>query len=66
MTIVHYDYTPKRARKAKPAVEFPHGRIVTARKPKPRHYSEIKYGVPDEAQRRELVRAFIERTLAKD
>ena len=41
MTIVHYDYRPKRQRKAKPAVEFPCGRIVSARKPKPRHYGEL-------------------------
>jgi hypothetical protein len=56
VTIVHYDYRPKRARKQKPAVELPCGRIVSARKPKPRHYGEIRYGVPDEAQRTELVR----------
>ena len=41
MTIVHYDYRPKRPRKAKAAVEFPRGRIVSARKPKPRHYGEL-------------------------
>jgi hypothetical protein len=54
VTIVHYDYRPKRARKQKPAVELPCGRIVSARKPKPRHYGEIRCGVPDEAQRTEL------------
>jgi hypothetical protein len=31
MTIVYYDYKPKRARKARPTVEFPYGRIVAAR-----------------------------------
>ena len=61
MTIVHYDYKPKRQRK--PVVEFPCGRIVAARKPKPRHYGEIRYGVPDEAQRTALIAEFIERTL---
>jgi hypothetical protein len=63
MTIVYYDYRPKRARKAKAAVEFPCGRIVSAREPKPRHYGEIRYGVPDEAQRSGLIAAFIEQTL---
>jgi hypothetical protein len=63
MTIVHYDHKPKRARRQKPAQPFPLGRIVTARKPKPRHYGEIRYGVPDEAQRTALIAAFIERTL---
>jgi hypothetical protein len=38
MTIVRYDYRPKRPRKAKPAVVFPCGRIVSARPPKKRHY----------------------------
>jgi hypothetical protein len=61
MTIVPYDCRPKRA--GRKPVEFPWGRIVTARKPKPRHYGEIRYGVPDEAQRTELVRQFMERTL---
>jgi hypothetical protein len=63
MTIVHYDYRPSRTRKAKPPVEFPCGRIVTARKPKPRHYGLMRYGLPDEAQRTALIAAFIERTL---
>ena len=31
MTIVHYDYKPKRAGRQKPAVDFPCGRIVSAR-----------------------------------
>jgi hypothetical protein len=62
ITIVHYDHKPK-TRKAKPPVEFPCGRIVSARKPKPRLYGEIREGVPDEAQRTELIRQFIERTL---
>jgi hypothetical protein len=61
MTIVYCDYRPNRARKRKPAVDFPVGRIVTARRPKPRHYGEIRYGVPDDAERTELVRRFIER-----
>jgi hypothetical protein len=60
-TIVHYDCEPKRYRKAKPDQEFPLGQIVSARKPKPRHYGEIRQGVPDETQRMELVRQFIER-----
>ena len=63
MTIVHYDYRPKRPRKAKPAVEFPCGRIVTARSPRKRHYGEIRRGVPDEAQRTELIKQFMARTL---
>lgn len=65
MTIVHYDYRPKRARKAKPAVEFPVGRIVTARPPKKRRrYFEFPGGVaPDDAERSRRVAAFLERTL---
>ena len=63
MTIVYYDYRPKRCRKAKPAVEFPCGRIVAAKPPRKRHYGEIRYGVPDEAQPTALIAAFIERTL---
>ena len=63
MTIVHYDHRPKRPRKAKPAVDFSRGRMVGARTPKPRHYGEIREGVPDEAQRTELIRQFMERTL---
>jgi hypothetical protein len=60
MTIVHYDYKPKRTGHKKPAVEFTCGRRVSARKPKPaRHYGEIRYGVPDEAQRTELARQFM-------
>jgi hypothetical protein len=39
------------------------GRIVAARPPKKRHYGEIRYGVPDEAQRTALIAAFMERTL---
>jgi hypothetical protein len=30
---------------------------------KPRHYGEIRYGVADEAQRTELIRQFMARTL---
>jgi hypothetical protein len=54
MTIVQYDYKPKLQRKLKPVKAFPHGRIVTACKPKPRH---------DDAERTRRVAAFIERTL---
>ena len=63
MTIVHYDYRPKRPRKAKPAVEFPCGRIVTARSPRKRHYDEIRRGVPDQARRTGLIKQFMARTL---
>ena len=64
MTIVYYDYRPKRARKAKPAVQFFRAAgIVGARKPKPRHYGLIRYGVPDEAQRTELNKQFMARAL---
>jgi hypothetical protein len=63
MTIVRYDFKPKRAPKKKPAVEFPAGRIVTAKPPRKWHYGEIREGVPDDAQRAELARQFIERTL---
>ena len=63
MTIVHCDYRPNRARKRKPAVEFPCGRIVTTKPPRKRHYGEIRYGVPDEAQRTALIAAFMARTL---
>ena len=63
MTIVYYDYKPKRAGRQKHTVDFPCGRIVSARKPKPRHYGEIRYGVPDEAQRTALIAEFIERAL---
>ena len=63
MTIVTYYHNPKRARKVKPAQQFPAGRVVTAKKPKPRHYGEIREGAPDEAERTELARQFIERTL---
>ena len=56
MTIVHHDCKPKRGRKAKPAVEFPCGPIVSARKPRARHYGEMRLGAPDEAQRTELFR----------
>ena len=44
-------------------MEFPCGRIVSAKPPRKRHYGEIRQGVPDEAQRTELVRQFMERTL---
>jgi hypothetical protein len=63
LTIVHYDYKPKRARNAKPAQEFPNGRIVSAKPPRKRHYGEIVQGVPDDGQRTELARQFFERTL---
>jgi hypothetical protein len=63
MTIVHYGHRPKRARKKKPDREFPLGHIVTARKPKAKHYGEIREGVPDEAQRTELIKQFMARTL---
>jgi hypothetical protein len=63
MTIVHCDYKPNCARKKKPPVEFPCGRIVTATPPRKRHYGEIRYGVPDEAERTKLIAAFMERTL---
>lgn len=64
MTIAyHHDCKPKRARKAKPTAKLPCGRIVTASKPKPRHYGEARYGVPDEAQRTALTAGFIEPTL---
>jgi hypothetical protein len=46
MTIVHYDYRPKRQRKRQP-VEFACSRIVSTRKPKPRHYGEIRDSVPE-------------------
>ena len=64
-TIVTYYHNPKRYRKAKPEQEFPCGRIVSARPPRKRHYGEIRYGVPDEAQRTELIRQFMERTLSQ-
>jgi hypothetical protein len=64
MTIVHCDYRPNRPRKKKPAVEFPCGRIVTAKPPRKRPYGVISDdGMPDEAQRTELIRQFMERTL---
>jgi hypothetical protein len=45
-------------------VEFPCGRIVAAKPPRERHYGDsIRNGVPDEAQRTELIRQFMERTL---
>jgi hypothetical protein len=47
VTIVTYYHRPKRAGKAKPAVEFPHGRIVTVKPSRKRHYDEIIEGVPD-------------------
>jgi hypothetical protein len=51
-------------RKKKPAVDFPCGRIVSARPPKRRPYAIIRDdGMPDEAQRTELITQFIERTL---
>lgn len=61
MTIVFCNYRPKRARKARPVVEFPLGRIVSASAPKKRHYGEIRQGVPDEAERARLIAAFMER-----
>ena len=61
MNIICCDYRPSRARRKKPTQPFPLGRIVTARKPKPRHYGEIRYGVPDDAERTRLAAAFIER-----
>ena len=66
MTIVHCDYKPSRARRKKPAQPFPLGRIVTAKPPRKRYYGEIRYGVPDEAQRTELIRQFIERRLGQE
>ena len=60
MTIVTYHHRQKR--KAKPAQSFPLGRIVTAKPPRKKHYGEIRYGVPDEAQRTELIKQFMERT----
>ena len=62
MTIVTCTYRPKRARKARPAVTFPLGRIVTAAPPRKKryHYYEIK-GAPDDATRRKLVDAFLDR-----
>lgn len=43
--------------------EFPSARIVSARPPRKRHYGEIRDGIPDEAQRAELIRQFMHRTL---
>lgn len=63
MTVVTYYHKPTRARRKKPEQEFPVGRIVTAKKPKLRHYGEIREGVPDDAERTELARQSIERTL---
>jgi hypothetical protein len=63
MTIVTYYRSPKRYRKAKPEQEVPLDRIVSARKPKRRHYGETRNGVPDGAQRTELIKEFMERTL---
>ena len=54
MTIVHYDYKPSRARRKKPDQPFPFGRIVTAKKPKRRHYGEVVEWLLDNAQRTEL------------
>jgi hypothetical protein len=44
MTIVTDHHRPKRARRKKREQEFPPNRVVAARKPKPEHYGEIKYG----------------------
>jgi hypothetical protein len=64
MTIVYCDYKPKRRRKAKRAIEFPVGRIVSARPPqKRRRYIEFPIGVPDDAERSRRVAAFLERVL---
>ena len=63
--IVHCDYRPKRARKAQRTVEFPLGRIVTAKAPKKRYYGEMR-GVPDEAERSKLIAAFLARTMKED
>jgi hypothetical protein len=66
MTIVTYHHPPNRDRRKTPEQTFPLGRIVTAKLPKKRYYGEIRYGVPDESQRTELVRQFIERELGKE
>jgi hypothetical protein len=67
MTIVHCDYRPNRPRKKKPTVEFPCGRIVSARPPKRRPYGIIRDGgMPDEAQRTELIKQFMARTLKSE
>ena len=63
MTIVYYDYKPKRAGRQKHTVDFPCGRIVSARKPKPRHYGEIRMASRMKAQRTALIAAFMERAL---
>ena len=54
---------PKRPGRRNPGVEFPLGRIVTAKPPRKRHYGEIIEGVPDDADRTRRATAFIERTL---
>ena len=62
MTIVTCNYRPKRARKARPAIAFPCGRIVTVSvKPKKRHHYYEMRGAPDDATRRKLVDAFLDR-----
>jgi hypothetical protein len=55
---------PKPSRRKKPDLlaGLP-TRIVSARLPRKRHYGEIRYGVPDEAERTLLIRQFMERTL---
>ena len=61
MIIVTYYHNPKR--KTKPAQSFPIGRIVSAKLPRKKPYGIVRYGVPDEAQRTELIRQFMEQTL---
>jgi hypothetical protein len=63
MTIVTYTHRPKWARKAKAVVDFPIDRIVSARPPKKRHAGDFEGAAPDEAQRTELIKQFMERTL---
>jgi hypothetical protein len=47
----------------KKRLAVPAGRIVTAKLPCKRHYGLIRDGLPDEAQRMEQIRQFVERTL---
>jgi hypothetical protein len=63
LTIVHYDYKPKRARNAKPPKNSRTAGSSAPNRPRKRHYGEIVQGVPDDGQRTELARQFFERTL---
>ena len=63
MTIVRYHFKPKRApKKSRPSNSRPAGSSRPNR-PGKWHYGENREGVPDDPQRAELARQFIERTL---